>query len=119
MFKPGEKMKLKVGLIKLAYSAAERKPRPPPWLLLCASRGQSDAAEISQDGLRPRRVCPRARRYERNIPLYVSMVSNKYPAGVRSLSISTRRSPFGLILAALDCWRRPRSNAGESERERA
>ena len=37
-----------------------------------------------------------------------------YPAGVRSLSISTRRSPFGLILAALECGHRPRSNAGEA-----
>ena len=40
--------------------------------------------------------------------------NHTYQAGVRSLSISARRSPFGLILAALDCGRRPRSNAGEA-----
>ena len=43
-----------------------------------------------------------------------SVFRGAYAAGVRSLSISTRRSPFGLILAALECWRRPRSNAEEA-----
>ena len=32
----------------------------------------------------------------------------------RNLSVSTRRSPFGLILAVLDCGRRPRSNSGKA-----
>ena len=39
---------------------------------------------------------------------FVNTLPALYPAGVRSLSISRRiRSPFGLILAALDCGCRP------------
>ena len=37
-----------------------------------------------------------------------------YPAGVRRLSLSAIRSPFGLILAPLECGRRPRFDAGEA-----
>ena len=41
-------------------------------------------------------------------------VGRQYPAGVRNLSISAIRSPFGLIFAPLEFGRRPRSNVGRA-----